>query len=118
MKTKVVFSILIVLCIVTSASLTACAPEEDDLPEILSIEAELDNTVVYSVGDVFDSSKITVIAILDDETERNVETIAALVFNTENLLLDSEDKFTESGTFELLVYYSIFSTSIEITVAE
>jgi hypothetical protein len=118
MKTKVMFVILIVLSVVASFSLTACAPKEDELPEIISIEAKLDSTVSYSVGDVFDSSKITVTATLDDETERKVETVAALVFDSEDLLLDSEGKFTVSGTYELLVYYSTFSTILEINVAE
>lgn len=118
MKSKVFLAILVVLCVASSFILASCTPKNDELPNILSIQAKLDKTVNYKIGDVFDKTKVIVTAVLDDETKRNVETTASLIFAVDNLNLDKDGKFKESGTFTLNINYSTFSTSIEITVAE
>jgi hypothetical protein len=117
MKSKFVVLILII-SLGCTLFLFGCTPEEETLPQIESIKAKLDSTVNYSVGDTFDSTKITVTAVLDDETERNVETVAAIVFDTSDLLLDTQNVFTESGTYNLVINYSAFSTELEIVVSE
>lgn len=117
MKSKFIV-LLLLISVGCTLLLFGCAPEEESLPQILSIKAKLDATVNYSVGDTFDSSKISVTAILDDETERNVETVSAIVYDTSELHLDTQNVFTESGTFDLVINYSTFSTQLEIVVSE
>lgn len=118
-KNRLLLTVSIVLLVVVFATLViGCNSEKEELPQILSIEAEFDKTVQLSVGDVFDTSKIKVTAKLSDNTTRPLKTTsqAALEYDLDALELDSMNKLTKEGKFEITVKFSTHETKLEINV--
>ena len=73
---------------------------------------------LHVVGDAFDTSDITVTAILSNKEERKVTTTAAIEYDLDSLGLDDKGKFTQAKEYTLNIAFAGVKTTLTFTVAE
>lgn len=120
MKTRKIVSLILViaLCFALTAAIVACKKSDSDTPTVTAIKAEFADDVAYVVGDAFDTSDITVTAVLSDKEERKVTTVAAIEYDLDSLGLDDKGKFTEAKEYTLKIGFAGVETTLTFTVAE
>lgn len=119
MKKILVTTVLVIAVIACACCLFACK-EEADVTKIESISAKLGKNVEYEVGDTFNEKDIILTATLTDATKTVITSTTATTFvkPVETLKLDAGGKFTEAGTYSLVIKYLSHETTLDITVAD
>lgn len=104
MKRIITAAILIIVLATSCIALAACSEKKD---ELTVVDYEIKSST-YFIGDQFKTSDISVNAKMSDDTTKEVT--KNLLFtgdDKESLKLDSENKFTQSGTYKIKVYHLV-----------
>lgn len=120
MKTRKFVSLILVIaiCFAVAAAAVACKKSDSDTPTVTAIKAAFAEDTAYVVGDAFDTSDITVTAILSNKEERKVTTTAAIEYDLDSLGLDDKGKFTQAKEYTLNIAFAGVKTTLTFTVAE
>ncbi len=118
MKKTLACILMLVVAVTALCTFVGCTSDkEEEVPAITSISAKVASNADFNVGEKFDSKYITVTAKLDDKTQSEVSTTAAVSYDLAALKLDDDGNFTEAGEFTLEVTYSDWSTTVVVKVA-
>lgn len=111
MRKKIVILAMILVIVSLTFVLSAC--NEEEVLTIEKITVEYNKKVAYKVGSQFSTEDFTVTAHLSDDTTKEIKN--NLIWHTETLGLDDEDKFQNAGEYTLKVDFLKYK-DLEVTI--